>query len=71
MQPIKFRPILKETIWGGDKIPNIKNISGLEDKHIGESWEVSGLEGSESVVDGGGRYAIVTSYRQSERKTYR
>lgn len=53
MQSIKFRPILKETIWGGDKIPNIRHISGLEDKHIGESWEISGLEGSESVVNGG------------------
>ena len=53
MQPIKFRPILKETIWGGDKIPRIRHISGLEDKHIGESWEISGLEGCESVVDGG------------------
>ena len=53
MQPIKFRPILKETIWGGDKIPRIRHISGFEDKHIGESWEISGLEGCESVVDGG------------------
>lgn len=53
MQPIKFRPILKETIWGGNKIPNIRNISGFEDKNIGESWEISGVEGSESIVDGG------------------
>ena len=44
MQPIKFKPILKETIWGGCKIPRIKHISGLEDKHIGESWEISGLD---------------------------
>ena len=53
MQSIKFRPILKETIWGGNKIPRIRHISGLEDKHIGESWEISGLQGCESVVDGG------------------
>ena len=53
MQPIKFKPILKTTIWGGCKIPRIRHISGLEDKRIGESWEISGLEGSESVVDGG------------------
>lgn len=53
MQPIKFKPILKETIWGGCKIPRIRHISGLEDKRIGESWEISGLEGCESVVDGG------------------
>lgn len=53
MQPIKFKPILKETIWGGCKIPRIRHISGLEDKRIGESWEISGLEGNESVVDCG------------------
>ena len=53
MQPIKFKPILKTTIWGGCKIPRIRHISGLEDKRIGESWEISGLEGSESAVDGG------------------
>lgn len=53
MQSIKFRPILKETIWGGDKIPRIRHISRLENKHIGESWEISGLEGCESVVNGG------------------
>lgn len=50
MQPIKFEPIFKETIWGGNKIPGIKHIDGLKDKRIGESWEISGVEGSESVV---------------------
>lgn len=53
MQPIKFRPILKETIWGGNKIPNLKHLNGFEDRRTGESWEISGLEGSESIVDGG------------------
>lgn len=53
MQPIKFKPILKETIWGGCKIPHIGHISGLENKLIGESWEISGLEDSESVVNSG------------------
>lgn len=53
MQTIKFRPILKETIWGGDKIPRIRHVRGLEDKRIGESWEISGFDGCESIVDGG------------------
>lgn len=53
MQPIKFRPILKETIWGGNKIPDLKHLNGFEDRRTGESWEISGLEGSESIVDGG------------------
>ena len=53
MQPIKFRTILKETIWGGNKIPNLKHLNGFEDKRTGESWEISSLEGNESIVDGG------------------
>lgn len=53
MQPIKFRPILKETIWGGNKIPNLKHLNGFENRRTGESWEISGLEGNESIVDGG------------------
>ena len=51
MQPIKFRPILKETIWGGNKIPNLKHLNGFENRRTGESWEISGLEGNESIVD--------------------
>lgn len=48
----KFKPILKPTIWGGRQILSLK---GLDADHagIGESWEISGLEGDESVVDGG------------------
>lgn len=48
----KFRPILKETIWGGEKIVPFKQIES--DLHsVGESWEVSGIPGSESVVASG------------------
>lgn len=44
-----FKPILKTTIWGGERIAPFKKIE--TDLHcIGESWEVSGVEGSESVV---------------------
>lgn len=53
MYMIKFKPILKETIWGGNKIPRLKHINGFDRTQIGESWEISGLEGSESIVDGG------------------
>ncbi len=44
-----FDPILKTTIWGGDKIKDFKNLS-IDMDNIGESWELSGVEGSESVV---------------------
>ena len=53
MEPIKFKPILKPTIWGGNKIVNFKHIEGHGDEQIGESWELSGLEGHESIAENG------------------
>lgn len=47
-----FNPILKSVIWGGDKIAPYKGIK-TEQSNIGESWEISGVEGSESVVADG------------------
>lgn len=44
-----FNPILKSVIWGGDAIAPFKGVkSELED--IGESWEISDVPGSVSVV---------------------
>ena len=45
----KFRPILKSTIWGGEKIAPYKRIA-TEQTQIGESWELSGVKGNESIV---------------------
>ena len=47
----KFRPLLKPTLWGGDRIAAMKRLG--EVPGIGESWEVSGIEGSVSVVAAG------------------
>ncbi|MDE5683641.1 MAG: hypothetical protein K2I39_05460 [Muribaculaceae bacterium] len=47
----KFRPIFKSTIWGGDEIARFKGIT-LQEDNIGESWEISGVKGNLSVVDG-------------------
>lgn len=44
---------MKPTIWGGDKIGKFKKIATGVPRDVGESWEVSGVEGSESVIDGG------------------
>ncbi|MGI0105776.1 type I phosphomannose isomerase catalytic subunit [Salinimicrobium sp. WS361] len=50
--PIKFEPILKEKIWGGNKLRTILNKdSNRED--LGESWEISGVKGDISVVQNG------------------
>lgn len=52
MKPFKFEPLLKQTLWGGEKIIPFKHLKS--DLHqVGESWEVSGVEGSESIVANG------------------
>ena len=48
----KFDPILKTTIWGGSRIADYKDIL-TDQENIGESWELSGVPGSESVVVSG------------------
>ena len=52
LYPLKFKPILKEKIWGGDKL-KFKDHANYKDHSIGESWELSGVEGSISVVENG------------------
>ena len=50
LYPLTFVPVYKEKIWGGDKIRTVlgKDYPGLA--NCGETWEVSGIEGEESVV---------------------
>ena len=50
--PIKFVPILQDKIWGGSKLKNILNKQTVRES-IGESWEISGVEGNISVVENG------------------
>ena len=52
MYPLKFEPILKQTLWGGEKIIPFKHLNETL-TNVGESWEVSAVEGSESVVSYG------------------
>ena len=52
MYPLKFEPILKQTLWGGDKIISFKHLND-ELTEVGESWELSGVENNESVVANG------------------
>ena len=49
---IKFEPYLKSVLWGGEKIAEYKGID-TDQKQIGESWEISGVIGRESVVTEG------------------
>ena len=52
LYPLKFSPVLKSTIWGGNKLKTVLNKESKEDK-IGESWEISGVQGDISLVSNG------------------
>nr|WP_299001123.1 type I phosphomannose isomerase catalytic subunit [uncultured Allomuricauda sp.] len=49
MYPLKFKPILKERLWGGTKL---KDVLGkpIKSEITGESWELSGVDGDISIV---------------------
>lgn len=49
LYPIKFQPILKDKIWGGEKLKTLLNKES-DLLNIGESWEISDVEGDTSVV---------------------
>ncbi|AUC82543.1 type I phosphomannose isomerase catalytic subunit [Lacinutrix sp. Bg11-31] len=50
--PIKFNPILKEKIWGGNKLGNLLGKDTDKD-NVGESWEISDVNGNISQVSNG------------------
>ncbi|PXY44115.1 type I phosphomannose isomerase catalytic subunit [Flavobacterium hydrophilum] len=50
--PLQFEPILKERIWGGEKLKTILN-KPIVSKITGESWELSTVEGDVSIVVNG------------------
>jgi len=50
--PLKFQPILKDKIWGGNKLVDKLNKKTTL-KNVGESWEISDVEGNVSVVQNG------------------
>jgi mannose-6-phosphate isomerase len=53
LYPLKFTPIFKDKIWGGNKIKSILNKDFGHLPNCGESWELSGVEGNISVVSNG------------------
>ena len=52
LYPLKFKPILKSVIWGGSDITKFKNIEPIQEG-IGESWEISGVQGDISIIENG------------------
>ncbi len=53
LYPLKFRPSLKERLWGGDALASMKRSAKDAGKKIGESWELSAVPGDVSVVANG------------------
>ncbi|WP_418639117.1 type I phosphomannose isomerase catalytic subunit [Winogradskyella sp.] len=52
LYPLKFQPILKDKIWGGEKLNQYLNKDS-KSKKLGESWEVSAVPGDVSIVSNG------------------
>lgn len=52
MIALKFEPLLKSTIWGGNKIIPLKHLHSKM-QNLGESWEISGVKDNETVVASG------------------
>ncbi|WP_426430962.1 type I phosphomannose isomerase catalytic subunit [Winogradskyella sp. HB-48] len=52
LYPLKFYPILKDKIWGGEKLKTELNKPS-ESNQVGESWEISTVPGDVSEVVNG------------------
>lgn len=52
LYPLLFEPNLHEVVWGGHKLTAWKHLP-QDDEPIGESWEVSGVPSSISVISNG------------------
>ena len=51
LYPFLFNPNLHEIVWGGEKLTAWKGLPAKD--HIGESWEVSCVESSPSIIANG------------------
>ncbi|PQJ79697.1 type I phosphomannose isomerase catalytic subunit [Polaribacter porphyrae] len=49
LYPLKFKPIFKYRIWGGEKLKTELN-KNYDEKNVGESWEISNVSGDETLV---------------------
>ena len=68
LYPLKFKPILKERLWGGTKL---KDVLGkpISSDITGESWELSGVTGDISkVAEGPLQGKLLTELIQKEGK---
>lgn len=52
LYPLQFKPLSKYRIWGGNKLNSVLNKQ-FEGESIGESWEISDVQGDETLVKNG------------------
>ncbi len=53
LYPLKFKPIFKDKIWGGQKIKTILGMDYGDLPNCGEAWVLSGVKDNESIVSEG------------------
>lgn len=53
MYPLKFQPVFKEKIWGGQKIKTRLGLDFSPLPNCGEAWVLSGVAGSQTMVSNG------------------
>jgi mannose-6-phosphate isomerase len=53
LYPLKFRPLFKDKIWGGQKIRTSLGLDFSPLPNCGEVWVLSGVPGSETKVSNG------------------
>ena len=63
----KFEPLLKQTLWGGDKIIPFKHLN-TKMEQVGESWEISGVKDNETIVANGPEKGKTLNQLVSEQK---
>ncbi len=53
LYPLKFKPIFKDKIWGGQKISSKLGIDFGDLPNCGEVWVISGVDGNPTLVENG------------------
>ena len=53
LYPLKFEPVLKEKVWGGNRLVTTYHKKGDPSLKCGESWELSAVSDNLSVVSNG------------------
>lgn len=53
LYPLKFSPVYKDKIWGGQKINTVLNKDFSPLPNCGEVWVLSGVEGNQTPIENG------------------